>query len=178
MVVPEDSVSCRKSDGVVWSSKVPEGSDAECCKEPELNSCNKISVDASTNKNIPIKFSLGGKGKIKALRSSKERSKTFNLIPGFNLIAKVNSPIDENLAPLNSNHLSTIQYGQTNFTSIDTDNPLWTPGVCLNLHKYEGIFKVKSPGIHQQVVHSTSLIYNMFLFSRFKRGYFTSFHVL
>ena len=78
-------------------------------------------------------------------------SGNFPSIPGFDPIAKLNKPNDENLAPLDSNHVQTIQYGQNNFLSIQTDDPLWSPGVCLNLQKYEGIFRVKSTGIHQQV---------------------------
>ena len=85
-------------------------------------------------------------------RSSSNRfpsAKPF--IPGLDFSAKVCSPFDENLAPLNPNPPKTFQYGQTNFFSINTDHPQWSPGLCLDLDKYEGIFKVKSTSIHQKV---------------------------
>jgi hypothetical protein len=72
-------------------------------------------------------------------------------IPGLDSNAKVSSPIDVNLAPLDSIPSKTFQYGQTNFISINTDHPQWSPGVCLDLDKYQGIFKVKSTNIHQKV---------------------------
>ena len=59
----------------------------------------------------------------------------------------------------------TFQYGQTNFISINTDHPRWSPGVCLNL---EGSFKVKPTSIHQKVNKSihyfvvVKCIYNAF----------------
>ena len=77
--------------------------------------------------------------------------KVKSVIPGLDFSSKVISPIDENLAPLNSKPSETFQYGQTNFKSITTDQPQWSPGVCLYLDKYEGIFKVKSNRIHQKV---------------------------
>ena len=72
-------------------------------------------------------------------------------IPGLDSTANVSCPNDENLAPLASIHTKLLQYGQTNFISTNTDNPQWSPGVCLNLEKYGGIFKVKLPSIHHQV---------------------------
>ena len=78
-------------------------------------------------------------------------SNSFPSIPGLDATAKVSCPNDENLAPLASITTKLIQYGQTNFISINTDHPQWSPGVCLNIEKYEGIFKIKLPSIHHQV---------------------------
>ena len=73
-------------------------------------------------------------------------------IPGIDPTATLSSPTDENLAPLDFANSMLFQYGRTDLISINTDHPQWSPGVCLNLEKYEAIFKVKSAGIHQQVL--------------------------
>ena len=84
-------------------------------------------------------------------QGSEMMSSNLPSIPGFDPIAKLKKPNDENLPPLDSTNIQTIQYGQNNFLSIQTDNPLWSQGVCLNLNKYEGIFRVRPSGIYQQV---------------------------
>ena len=97
-------------------------------------------------------FQEDGKDEKKKEISEKEKlSNRFPSIPGLNSTAKVDYPKDENLAPLASIQTKLFQYGQTNYISTSTDNPHWSPGVCCNLDKYEGIFKVKLPSIHQQV---------------------------
>ena len=96
------------------------------------------------------KFQEDGKDEKKREISEKgELSNRFSSIPGLDSTAKVGYPKDENLAPLASIQTKLFQYGQTNFISTPTDNPQWSPGVCLNID--EGIFKVKLPSIHHQV---------------------------
>ena len=79
-------------------------------------------------------------------------SNIFPSIPGLDPTATLCSPTDENLPPLEFIPSKSFQYGQTNLISISTDHPQWSPGFCPYLEKYEGIFKVKTAGIYQQVL--------------------------
>jgi hypothetical protein len=105
------------------------------------------------------KFQEDGKEEKKRQKSGKGKiSNNFPSIPGLDSTAKVSCPNDENLAPLASINTKIFQYGQTNFISTNTDNHQWSPGVCLNLDKYEGIFKIKLPRIHHQVNYFFQLL--------------------
>ena len=73
------------------------------------------------------------------------------MIPGLDPHAEVKSVDDKNLAPFSLTYPKTLQYGDTTFISISTNHPDWAPGECLNLHKHEGNFKVKTSGTTQQV---------------------------
>ena len=119
-------------------------------------------------------FQEDGKEEKKRQKSGKgQTSNSFSVIPGLDSTAKVSCPNDENLAPLASIQTKLFQYGQTNFISTNTDNPQWSPGVCLNLDMYEGIFKIKLPSIHHQVSLFTPFLkLDMFLLSRLKETVF------
>ena len=72
-------------------------------------------------------------------------------IPGLHAEATERSTADKNLAPLQRDSFKSIQYGNSSFISINTDHPDWAPGECLNLHKYEGRFRIKLSRLAQQV---------------------------
>jgi hypothetical protein len=72
-------------------------------------------------------------------------------IPGLDPHAAEKSTEDKNLAPLTQTCPETFQYGNTSIASHSTDHPDWTPGECLNLQKYTGIFRVKISRITQKV---------------------------
>lgn len=74
-------------------------------------------------------------------------------IPGLYHGAEKKKAYDKNLAPFSSTDQKILQYGDTNFISINTDHLDWAPGECLNLHKYEGHFIVKTSGTTQPVIH-------------------------
>ena len=72
-------------------------------------------------------------------------------IPGLDPKAVQKSSDDKNLAPFSLTTSKLLQYGDTRFISTDTDRQDWAPGECLNLHKYEGNFRVKLSCSTQQV---------------------------
>ena len=65
-------------------------------------------------------------------------------IPGLSLTAKEKTPSDENLSPLQICDLNPIQYGDTSIASTSTESPVWSPGECLDIGKYEGRFIKKT----------------------------------
>ena len=136
--VPEETISSNRLDMVVpvvsTSSRVVSEESVISLVSDGPNVCRAIPEEC-----------VGQKLK---MVSSNFRDNIFS-IPGFDPFAKIVPPNDDNLGPLISH--PSIQYGQTNLISIATDNPLWSPGACLNLHKYYGIFKVKPPSSHKQV---------------------------
>ena len=77
-------------------------------------------------------------------------------ISGLHSEAIERSTDDKNLAPFLNNHFETFQYGNSSLISINTDHPDWAPGECLNLHKYEGRFRIKIFKLTQQVNNKTS----------------------
>ena len=108
----------------------------ECCKLVEKGAC------VGEDKNETNANSVYG-----------DKPKIPGLYPG----AEEKSPDDRNLAPLSSPWTKTLQYGDTSFISMNTDNPDWAPGECINLHKYEGNFRVKISGPTMQVNYALQL---------------------
>lgn len=72
-------------------------------------------------------------------------------IPGLDPNAEIKQLFDENLAPLNQKFSTSIKHPLTFSSSISTDDKRWAPGVCLNLEKFEGVFKKKDISIHNPV---------------------------
>ena len=79
------------------------------------------------------------------------------MIPGLDPGAEVKCADDKNLAPLILSYPKTLQYGDTNFNSTKTDHPNWAPGECLNLHMYEGNYRLKTSGTTQKVNYAVQL---------------------
>ena len=75
-----------------------------------------------------------------------------NSIPGLNTACEEMKPYDNNLSPLQIENLKPIQYGDTSIASTCTDNPVWSPGQCLDISKYEGIFIKKKISMNSKVV--------------------------
>ena len=73
------------------------------------------------------------------------------LIPGLYPNAEIKQLFDENLAPLTQNFSRSIKYPLTFSSSISIDDKRWAPGVCMNLEKFEGVFKRKEISIHNPV---------------------------
>ena len=78
-----------------------------------------------------------------------KRFETF--IPGLDPNAEIKQLFDENLAPLRQNISRFIEYNHTFLSSISTDDKRWAPGVCMDLEKFEGVFKKKTISIHKPV---------------------------
>ena len=72
-------------------------------------------------------------------------------LPGFVRGSPLRKATDENLAPLGNYPPKSFQYGDTSLSSIHTDNQNWAPGICMNLHKYEGKFLPKLCNIAKEV---------------------------
>ena len=91
--------------------------------------------------------------KIRTIKETKAHSlhDTKSTIPWLHPEAIERSTDDKNLAPFLSNPSKTFQYGNSRLSSINTDHPDWAPGECLNLHKYEGRFRIKLSRLEQQV---------------------------
>jgi hypothetical protein len=104
-----------------------------------------------TSKHNPVKAGKNDEEKLKnELKPNKFIDEKPN-IPGLVLGANVKNTKDINLAPYTSNGKGILQYGNTTFSSINTDDPNWAPGECLHLEKYEGNFRMKTTGKTQQV---------------------------
>ena len=73
-------------------------------------------------------------------------------IPGLNKACEERKPYDNNLSPLQIGKLKAIQYGDTSIDSTSTDDPAWSPGQCLDITKYEGIFKKKQSIMNSKVI--------------------------
>ena len=73
------------------------------------------------------------------------------MVPGLNKDSEEKPSNDENLIPLSKSSTKCLQYGDTSLISVCTDDGLWAPGVCLNLEKYEGRFRIKLLNSTQQV---------------------------
>ena len=95
-----------------------------------------------------------------------ENSKT--LVPGLTIDSEEKPPNDENLIPLSKISTKCLQYGDTSLISVCTDDRLWVPGVCLNLEKYEGRFRIKllnsTQQVHKTYSYKTKTKYNISLF--------------
>ena len=72
-------------------------------------------------------------------------------IPGLDQNAAIKQTFGENLAPLGQNNSRSIKYPHTFSSSISTDDKRWAHGVCMNLEKFEGVFKKKAISIHMLV---------------------------
>ena len=66
------------------------------------------------------------------------------ILPGLNPTSKVKKARDNNLSPFLTIKSKLLQYGDTSVKSTSTDDPMWSPGYCLFLSKYEGRFRRKN----------------------------------
>ena len=87
----------------------------------------------------------------KVNRTNIKLDKACVMKPGLNCDAKRKILNDKNLMPFSLNSPKTIQYGDTSLYSMHTDHPSWSPGVCVNLEKYEGRFIRRVSETTQQV---------------------------
>jgi hypothetical protein len=75
---------------------------------------------------------------------------TSSKTPGLHYGAVVLPAKDENLPPFNMTAGEEIIYVQAG-NGTSTDHPAWSPGVCPNLYKYQGMFRLKTSVSTQQV---------------------------
>ena len=73
-------------------------------------------------------------------------------IPGLSKTSQEMKPTDNNLSPFQICNLKPIQYGDTLITSISTEDPRWSPGKCLNISKYQGIFRKNKCLMNSKVI--------------------------
>lgn len=73
------------------------------------------------------------------------------ILPGLNTTLKVRKA-DNNLSPFLTSKSKLLQYGDTSIESISTDNPMWSPGYCPLLSKYEGRFRRKNGIVCSKVI--------------------------
>ena len=66
------------------------------------------------------------------------------ILPGLYPTSKVKKASDNNLSPFLTSKSKLLQYGDTSVESMCTDDPMWSPGYCLFLSKYEGRFRRKN----------------------------------
>ena len=100
--------------------------------------------------NVCYKLIFGGT----ANSSDEKNHEKHAPIPGFSTTSEEKKPSDKNLNPFQICDMRPIQYGDTSIASTSTDNPVWSPGECLNIGKYEGRFRKKQCAISSQVILS------------------------
>ena len=74
------------------------------------------------------------------------------ILPGLNTTSTVKKASDNNLSPFLTSKSKLLQYGDTSVESICTDNPMWSPGNCPFLSKYEGRFRRKNGIVCSKVI--------------------------
>ena len=89
-----------------------------------------------------------------------------NSIPGLSTACQERKPNDNNLSSLQSGDFKVIQYGNTSTASISTDDPVWSPGECLDINKYQGRFKKKQSIRNKKVIFISVIINFSFYFFR------------
>ena len=74
------------------------------------------------------------------------------ILPGLNPTSKVKKASDNNLSPFLTSKSKLLQYGDTSVEPTCTDDPMWSPGYCPLISKYEGRFRGKSGNVCSKVI--------------------------
>ena len=114
----------------------------------------------TTNCNICYKLVERGKDDNSVIKDKPVAFRKASSLPGFVGESLAKKATDENLAPFGSYHPKLFQYGDTSLSSIHTDNQRWAPGMCMNLHKYEGKFLPKVCHFTKEVNQNMLLNFN------------------